>query len=67
MSRYIYQYMNGGSTTGKSTSDWRLKIVSLPDKAKSLSEGEVVYVSPVCETKEECEQYKEEFNKNAGV
>jgi len=67
MSRYIYQYMNGGSTTGKSTSDWRLKIVSLPDNAKLLSEGKVVYTSPVCDTKLECEAYKKEFNKNAGI
>lgn len=64
MTKIINQFINSASTTDdESTSEWYFQVVELEDTASYLSEGKVLYRSPRCESKEECEEYKEQFKK----
>tara|TARA_R110002020_G_scaffold55309_2_gene153576 strand:+ start:4939 stop:5139 length:201 start_codon:yes stop_codon:yes gene_type:complete len=66
MARYVYQYINGASTNPPPIADWRLQIIDV-EGTNFVSEGKIVYKSPVCKTKLECEAYKKEFDSNAGI
>jgi hypothetical protein len=67
MPKIICQFINGAvSDTSRLetgyTSDWRLRIVELEDGASSINEGRELFQSPICRTKEECQEYKRKFN-----
>ena len=69
MTRLIYMFINGCAVSRNNkvlesgqTSDWRLRIVEMPDDAITISDTTELFRSPVCKTKQECQEYKEKFN-----
>ena len=65
MSRYVYQYINSANNNPPPLSNWRLVVLDVNEDAKMLSDSKIVFESPCCETREECDGYRKEFDSYA--
>ena len=65
MSRYVYQYINSANNNPPPLSNWRLVVLDVNEDAEMLSDSKIVFESPYCETRQECEIYRKEFDSYA--